>query len=64
MRVFNPIHNNVDLPWGSLKWYNPYHSSYRMCREKGKSEKKRGVVQLKWGSVGQDLKIIAESRKK
>ena len=28
-----------------------------------KSEKKRGVVQLKWGSVGQDLKTIAESRK-
>lgn len=29
-----------------------------------KSEKKRGVIQLKWGSVGQDLKTIAESRKK
>lgn len=28
-----------------------------------KSEKKRGVIQLKWGSVGQDLKTIAESRK-
>lgn len=28
-----------------------------------KSEKKRGVIQLKWGSVGQDLKTIAESGK-
>ena len=28
-----------------------------------KSEKKRGVIQLKWGSVGEDLKTIAESRK-
>lgn len=28
-----------------------------------KSEKKRGVIQLKWSSVGQDLKTIAECRK-
>lgn len=28
-----------------------------------KSEKKRGVIQLKWASVGQDLKTIAECRK-
>ena len=28
-----------------------------------KSEKKRGVIQLKWSSVGQDLKTISESRK-
>lgn len=28
-----------------------------------KSEKKRGVIQLKWASVGQDLKTISERRK-
>ena len=29
-----------------------------------KSENKRGVIQLKWGSFDEDSKIIAESRKK
>ena len=27
-----------------------------------KSEKKRGVIQLKWGSIGSDLKVIMDSK--
>ena len=51
--------SGTPLPIGRLT----FQAWNRNINGGNKSEKKRGVIQLKWGSVGQDLKTISESRK-
>lgn len=50
---------NSPLPIGRLT----FQAWNRNINGGDKSEKKRGVIQLKWASVGNDLKTISESRK-